>query len=431
MLISGIDHLHLTAPQGEEDRARDFYGGVLGLDEATAPPALAGRGGVWFEGGNVRLHLGPDERSACYFATFRARSLEALRAALTANKIRFEEEETLEGAARLYCRDPFGNHLEFLQVDATTAAAASSVAATLWLAQPQLLDEYRVASGEIERVAVSADGQWLAVGTSVEGNQGAAASISVWRFGQTGNAEVEIEMAASVWEMAFSPNGKEFAALSEDGSLETWRVGDFESEQFAELPEGSEGLAYSEDGHLLAVGSGDRVKVFRPGLDELQTIRPGLGAISALAFDAHNMLAVSGEPTRIQLWQVRPVQLSSWEVLGHAAAAAQLRFNPSQPLLAALTEDGDVLLWDINTGPEDPQSIHAAGQANALAFSPDGSLLAFGGDDARVTLWDWQAQRAVAQVEARAVVNTLAFSPDGAQLLAGCDDGRVRVWNTR
>lgn len=430
MLITAIDHVHLTAPRGAEDRARDFYTGILGLAETSAP-ALAGRGGVWFEGGNVLLHIGPDERSACYFATFRARSLEALRAALTANEIRFEEEETLEGAARLYCRDPFGNQLEFVQADSTTAAAASSAAATGWLAQPQLLDEYRVASGEIERVAVSADGRWLAVGTSVEEGRHEQPSIRIWRFGQAGDPEVEIEMAASVWEMAFSPNGREFAALSADGSLETWRVGDFESEQFAELPEGSEGLAYSEDGGLLAVGAGDRVKVFRPGLDELQTIRPGLGAISALAFAAHNMLAVSGEAARIQLWQVRPVQLSSWEVLGHESPAAQIAFNPVQPLLAALTEDGDVLLWDINTGPEDPQLVSDTGEANALAFSPEGSLLAFGGDDARVTLWDWSTRQAVAHIEAHAAVFTLAFAPDGAHLLAGCDDGRVRVWKIR
>jgi WD40 repeat protein/catechol 2,3-dioxygenase-like lactoylglutathione lyase family enzyme len=430
MLITAIDHIHLTAPTGSEDKIREFYGDVLGLNEISKPPQLADRGGVWFDCGNLQLHIGveaaPGNTYSKRHVAFRVADLDAVRAALTDNGYAIEEETTLpEGRRRFYCRDSVGNRLEFVEVVDQEAKAK------VQLTRPELLDEYDVATGDIERVAVSADGRWLAVGTSVEGETGEAASIRIWRFGQADNPEVEIEMAASVWEMAFSPNGKEFVALSADGSLETWRVGDFESEQFAELPEGSEGLAYSHDGGLLSVGAGDRVKVFRPGLDELQTIRPGLGAIGALAFDAHNMLAISGEAARIQLWQVRPVQLSSWEVLGHGSPAAQIAFNPAQPLLAALTQDGDVLLWDINTGPEDPQLVSDMSDANALAFSPEGSLLAYGGDDARVTLWDWSAQQAVAHIEAYAAVYALAFSPDGAHLIAGCDDGRVRVWKVR
>ncbi len=45
-------------PEGAEALARGFYGGVLGLDEVAKPAALAGRGGVWFESGGLRLHLG-------------------------------------------------------------------------------------------------------------------------------------------------------------------------------------------------------------------------------------------------------------------------------------------------------------------------------------------------------------------------------------
>ncbi|MCS6909421.1 MAG: VOC family protein [Anaerolineales bacterium] len=431
MLVTAIDHIYLTAPSGSEDKIREFYGEVLGLNEIPKPPQLADRDGLWFDCGNLQLHIGteaaPGNAYSSRHIAFRVSDLDAVRATLTDNGYAIEEDSApLEGRRHFYCRDPLGNRIEFVETIEEKRLKTGD-----WMTKPELLQEYEIADGDIERVAVSTDGRWLAVGTSVEDDSGETASIRIWRFGQADSPEVEIEMAASVWEMAFSPNGREFAALSADGSLETWRIGDFESEQFTELPEGSEGLAYSHDGGLLAVGAGDRVKVFRPGLDELQTIRPGLGTIHALAFDAQNTLAVSGEAARIQLWQVRPVQLSSWEVLGHEAPAAQLCFNPVQPLLAALTRDGDVLLWDINTGPEDPQLVSDMGDANALAFSPEGSLLAYGGDDARVTLWDWSAQQAVAHIEAHAAVLTLTFSPDGAHLIAGCDDGRVRVWKVR
>jgi hypothetical protein len=42
---------------GQEDVARAFYTGVLGLVEEAKPANLQERGGVWFRGGALRLHL--------------------------------------------------------------------------------------------------------------------------------------------------------------------------------------------------------------------------------------------------------------------------------------------------------------------------------------------------------------------------------------
>jgi hypothetical protein len=58
MPITGFHHVQLAIPAGREAEARAFYSGVLGLPEVPKPPALAGRGGVWFENGLIRLHLG-------------------------------------------------------------------------------------------------------------------------------------------------------------------------------------------------------------------------------------------------------------------------------------------------------------------------------------------------------------------------------------
>ena len=53
-----IDHVQLAMPPGEEQKARDFYEGLLGMKEVPKPPELARRGGCWFESGGVQLHLG-------------------------------------------------------------------------------------------------------------------------------------------------------------------------------------------------------------------------------------------------------------------------------------------------------------------------------------------------------------------------------------
>jgi hypothetical protein len=44
-----LDHVQLAMPRGQEDAARRFYCGVLGLPEIPKPAHLAARGGVWFQ----------------------------------------------------------------------------------------------------------------------------------------------------------------------------------------------------------------------------------------------------------------------------------------------------------------------------------------------------------------------------------------------
>ena len=59
--ILGLDHVQLAMPRGEEDEARRFYAGILGLTELEKPPNLAERGGVWFALGEQQLHLGVED----------------------------------------------------------------------------------------------------------------------------------------------------------------------------------------------------------------------------------------------------------------------------------------------------------------------------------------------------------------------------------
>ena len=57
-IIAGIDHVQLAAPPGCEAAARRFFGELLGLQELPKPPALAVRGGLWFQCGAQQLHIG-------------------------------------------------------------------------------------------------------------------------------------------------------------------------------------------------------------------------------------------------------------------------------------------------------------------------------------------------------------------------------------
>jgi enamine deaminase RidA (YjgF/YER057c/UK114 family) len=116
--VIGLDHVQLAMPAGQEQIARDFYVGVLGLIEEPKPPNLAKRGGVWFSGGSLRLHLGVEGDFRPAKKAHPALLVEGLVA--LAERCRGAgyppvADEPLEGYDRVYVYDPFGNRIELLE----------------------------------------------------------------------------------------------------------------------------------------------------------------------------------------------------------------------------------------------------------------------------------------------------------------------------
>lgn len=61
MPIKGIAHVQVSITAGGEDRARFFYGSILGMEEVPKPDSLSDRGGVWFACGEQQLHCGVED----------------------------------------------------------------------------------------------------------------------------------------------------------------------------------------------------------------------------------------------------------------------------------------------------------------------------------------------------------------------------------
>lgn len=115
--ITGIDHVQLAMPVGAEDIARQFYTGVLGLEEIPKPAVLAVRGGVWFACGSAQLHLGADPAFAAALKAHPAlvvSDFAALATQLAAHGVALKSEETVGGRQRANLADPFGNRVELI-----------------------------------------------------------------------------------------------------------------------------------------------------------------------------------------------------------------------------------------------------------------------------------------------------------------------------
>lgn len=115
-----LDHVQVAAPPGCEPAAREFYGGLLGLNEVAKPNALAARGGVWFQLGEQQLHIGveaafvPATKAHPAIRTADSKQLAAIASRLERAGCPVSWDDGMLGLKRFYATDPWGNRLELM-----------------------------------------------------------------------------------------------------------------------------------------------------------------------------------------------------------------------------------------------------------------------------------------------------------------------------
>jgi catechol 2,3-dioxygenase-like lactoylglutathione lyase family enzyme len=117
-------HVQLSIPPGGEDQSRAFWSGVLGMQELAKPPVLAARGGCWFGGGGVEVHMGVEADFAPARKAHPALLVAGIRelaARLEEHGVAVQWDEAVPGLDRFHAHDPFGNRLEFVEPQPTAA----------------------------------------------------------------------------------------------------------------------------------------------------------------------------------------------------------------------------------------------------------------------------------------------------------------------
>ncbi|RLU87580.1 glyoxalase [Streptomyces griseocarneus] len=118
--FGGLHHVQLAVPPGAEEQCRRFWGDILGMTEVEKPPVLAARGGCWFRGGGVEVHLGveqdftPARKAHPGILVHGLRDL-ADRLEAHGHEVVWGERDTLPGHERFHAFDKLGNRLEFLE----------------------------------------------------------------------------------------------------------------------------------------------------------------------------------------------------------------------------------------------------------------------------------------------------------------------------
>ncbi len=110
-------------------------------------------------------------------------------------------------------------------------------------------------------------------------------------------------------------------------------------------------------------------------------------------------------------------------------SATTMAFSPDGSRLVTASDDGELRVWDTDTGSEIARLRGHTATVTAVAYSPDGGQVATGAANGAIRLWDARTGAADRELLAHdSAVMTLAFQPDGTQLASGSHDGTVRIW---
>jgi catechol 2,3-dioxygenase-like lactoylglutathione lyase family enzyme len=116
-----LQHVSIPIASGGEERARAFYGGLLGLEERSVPPHLDPSRLIWFRIGepDLELHLmiGTTPPEGAQHFCLELPELEALRARLEEAGVETRDPTEIVGRPRFFCRDPSGNLVELSRID--------------------------------------------------------------------------------------------------------------------------------------------------------------------------------------------------------------------------------------------------------------------------------------------------------------------------
>jgi WD40 repeat protein len=254
-----------------------------------------------------------------------------------------------------------------------------------------------------------------------------------------------VATAAPITSLAYRPEGKEIAAGS---YKEVIFIDVANGEVVGKLPNQIgrvTALAFSRDGHFLAVGASipaaaGEVRIYEettagamPVERPLHTLAAHKDAVHDLAWSPDSkLLATCGYDRLIKLWDVatgKEVRV----LKDHSDAVYALAFNPDGRLLASGGADRAVKVWDVDSGRRLYTLIQSTDWVYAVAWSPDGRHLAAGGVDKSIRIWEVSAAsaRLVRSVVAHeAPIMRLAYAADGESLFSVGEDRAAKVWDT-
>jgi WD40 repeat protein len=159
---------------------------------------------------------------------------------------------------------------------------------------------------------------------------------------------------------------------------------------------------------------------------------PVANAVALSFLPGAKMIACASGDGNVSLWEVETgKKYGDYPGPAKKVVAAAFTRDGDVPLAASVQDDGAVRVWELQTGKERGSLRGNKGAVHCVAFSPDTLTIATGGADGAVILWRQSGEPRASLTEHQDAVKSVAFSPDGKLLASGGADRdcNVIIWD--
>ena len=231
--------------------------------------------------------------------------------------------------------------------------------------------------------------------------------------------------------VARSPDDRLVAAM-DLGVAHVWDVST--GTRLAELRDdartGSPSLAFSSDGHWLAMSSGNDVHVFDTGTWRQVLTIPGPG-IDGVSWDPMGPWLLTGSTQGdASIWAVPSARrVHHLREVGEPVDA--VAFSPDGRRAIAASREGAEQVWDATSGKLQSQGNYLRGKIRAVEFDPTSALVVAAGTGGALAVADAAHGTLVSMLEGPRNVVMVAHFDSSAQRVVGASwDGTARIWDT-